>query len=154
MSDMLEAWDQAAPQSSSVTVEELDQAAAEMMRLREEYDKAKSVSVNLNKEYEKAKYKLMGLMELSGKSKFIVDGLGTFSRVTTKSYKVPTEFSDKKKLIDYFHSLGETEFYQFVTVHSATLNSYVNSQLEDNPNFHLDGCGEPKVSTDIRIRRK
>jgi len=66
---------------------------------------------------------------------------------------VPKDFESKKLVIDYFHSLGEHEFYQFVSVASGTLNSYVKAQLEEDPTFSMQGCGEPSISSDLRIKK-
>lgn len=150
--DALQAWNEVET-DNSITVAELDEAAKKFCDLRDEYDALSIVAKNKYKEVEQAKYELMQLMELSNKTKVLVEGLGTFSRVQTQSYKVPTDFENKKALIDHFKNLGETEFYRFVSVHSQTLNSYVKEQLENNPDFKLDGCGEPKISSDLRIRR-
>lgn len=149
----LDAWEQAAMETSSITTVELDTAAKVMQELREDYDEKKKKSSEAFAAYEEAKYLLLSMLTECGKTKYVVEGLGTVSKIFKKSTKVPKDVDSKRKMLQYFRDLGAEEYINFVSIHSATLNSYVNAQLEVNPDFILPGVGEQKITEELRFTK-
>lgn len=125
-----EAWAEEAAKGNSITVEELDTLCKEYKAARDYYDSTKEVSDRAYAERERLQGKVVEAMELAGKSKYVVEGVGTLYFNDKMSVRVPKDIEDKKTLFKFIlDKYGPTVYWDKVSIHSATLNSFYNEEL-------------------------
>lgn len=151
--DSLKAWEDAATEASGITTEQLDKKVVEFLELTEDYENKKEISTKAYNAVAKCKSEMQDLLEKCGKTKYLAEGLGTMSLVMKKSTKVPKDIANKKLMLGHFREMGEEAYINFVSIHSATLNSYINQQLEENPDFKMPGIEEQKITPEVRFRK-
>ena len=151
--DAANEWEKAASEASGITTEALDAKVLDMLKKRAEYEAKKEEASNLYKEYEQAEYELLETLQQCGKTKYIVEGVGTASVGMKKSTQVPKDVNSKREMLAYFQGLGEMEYLNFVSVNSMTLNSYINAQLENDPDFTIPGVGPQTISPTLRFTK-
>jgi hypothetical protein len=104
---------------------------------------------------EMLKAKVLAYMEASEIEKQHVPGFGTLSVQSMFSVRVPT--GDRKaEFFEYLKECGT--FEDLATVHSATLNSWYQQELEQaiaegRDDFRAPGIEEPKIVKRLNMRR-
>ncbi len=89
-----------------------------------------------------------------GKTKYFVDGLGTVSIVQKSSVTTPKSNEEKEALFGYIRDkFGVDGLTAMISVHSATLNSFVNKELDADPSLVIPGLTTPTVTTELRFRK-
>lgn len=151
--NILDMYEHVQQENAGITTNQLDAKVKQMVDAREDYEAKKKVSSEAFNEYEKYKFELLEMMSLCGKDKYLVDGLGTVSKNIKKTAQVPKDLADKQRLMTYFKELGEEVYYNTITIHSATLNSYIKTMVDEDPSFEMPGVGELKVSEEIRFTK-
>lgn len=157
-------WMEAQSEGTSITVEELDTLCKEFKEAQEVYQSAKAVSDAAYKEQERLKGKVVEAMELAGKSKYVVEGIGTFYFSDKMSVKVPKDLENKKAFFKYLHdTYGPVVYWDKISVHSATLNSFYNAELEQfnekakqglvSGDFHIPGLEAPTAMRSLNVRK-
>jgi hypothetical protein len=139
---------------TTVTTEQLDEAVEKLITLDKDYEEKKKISNDASAAYETQRSYVLSLLQSTGKTKYHVDGIGTVSMAIKTQVGVPKNPADKKLMLEYFQSLGPELFNHYATVNHMTLNSYVNQELELNPEFVLPGCGEKKETPELRFRKE
>lgn len=135
-----------------VSIEELDQAVLAFKESREDYEAKKKISNEADVECKLKKKKLLELLERAGKKSWEVDGVGKVTETIKMAVTTPKDFESKKQVIEYFRSLGDDLYYQYVSVNSQTLNGYYNKEKEINPDFHIPGLADPTADKNIQFR--
>lgn len=138
---------------TTVTTEDLDKAVLKLVDLDKDYEAKKKISSEADAAYETQRAYVLGLLQATGKSKYHVDGIGTVSMAIKSSIQTPKDPVSKKAMIEYFESLGPELFNHYVSVNSMTLNSYINQELELNPDFILPGCTNKTDRPELRFRK-
>jgi hypothetical protein len=139
---------------SNISTEQLDEEVRKLIEYEKDYDAKKKISNEADAVYETQRTYILGLLQALGKTKYFVDGLGTVSMAIKTSVTTPKSPQDKRAMIDYFLSLEEGHVYPaYLSVNSNTLNSYINQQLEMDPEFILPGCSEKKEKPELRFRK-
>lgn len=151
--DLTSQWEEQLPYEE-VSIQELDDAVAAFVAAREDYDAKKKISNEADAECKLLKRKLVELLNRSGKSNWEVDGLGKAIKTTKFSSRVPKDIAAKKQMLQYFRDLGPEVYLSMVSVNSATLNAYINQEIEHNPEFKLPGVEDPVGQENISFRRK
>lgn len=141
-------------ETETVSTQEFDQAVIELSKAQEEHDAIEKVLAEASQKKEGARSKLLALMEKSGKSKYQLDGYGSVSRTTKYSVTTPKDNDSKELMINHFRNLGKDFELTYLSVNSAQLNSYFNSNKEINPDFLIPGVGEPTVRQSIRFTKE
>lgn len=101
--------------------------------------------------------KQMDALELT---KQHIPGQGTIYVQTKYSVKTPKTMAEKLALFDYIKSTkGEETLNGLLSIHSATLNSFYDSELETakergDHRWALPGVGEPEMYKVIAARRE
>lgn len=150
METSLEDWQQ----PSNITIEQLDEAVCKLSSLERDYEEKKKISNEANAVYETQRTYLLNLLQSAGKTKFHVDGMGTVSVAIKAQVKTPKDPDSKKQMIEYFQSLRPELFYHYVSVNHMTLNSYVNEQLNTDPDFVMPGVGAKTETPELRFRKE
>jgi hypothetical protein len=156
-------WMKEAASDTKITVEELDSLCSEYKAALEVYQSAKAVSDVAYKEQERLKGKVVEALEQAGKSKYVVEGIGTFYFIDKMSVKIPKDLDQKKAFFKYLHdTYGDTVYWDKVSVHSATLNSFYNAELEQfnekakaglvSGDFHIPGLEAPTAMRSLGLR--
>lgn len=126
----IDQWQEESAKGSSITVEELDELCRQYKKTRDEYDAAKEVSDRAYAERERLQGKVVEAMELAGKSKYVVEGVGTLYFNDKMSVRIPKNIEAKKELFKFLlDKYGPTVYWDKVSIHSATLNSFYNEEL-------------------------
>ncbi len=100
---------------------------------------------------------LQGLQDLDKKKH--VSAMGTISRTSRTSVKIPQTPEDKEKLFAWIkEQWGDEGFYAHVSVNSQTLNALYNREYEKaredgNMDFSIPGVGEPVISYGLMRKR-
>lgn len=160
-----EMWAEEAAKGNSITVEELDELCRAYKKSRDEYDAAKEVSDAAYAERERLQGKVVEAMELAGKSKYVVEGVGTLYFNDKMSVRVPKDIESKKTLFKFLlDKYGPTVYWDKVSIHSATLNSFYNQELEAfneaskagniNGDFNFPGVEAPTAMRSLGLRKE
>lgn len=131
-----------------------DEAVRILAKAQEDYDQVELILKDASEKKEAARAAILDLMEKSGKSKYQLDGYGTVSRTEKYSITTPKDNDSKEKMLAHFSEKGRDFFLSYVSVNSATLNSYFNSSKEANPDFTIPGIGDPTVRQSIRFTKE
>jgi hypothetical protein len=138
--------------ASTITTEEIDKSVMLMKMAREKYDKAKKEAAFFHVEVDAAESKVLALLEQAGKTKYHVDDLGTVNIINKYSVKVPKETTNKQLLFDWISAKYGVETLQgMLSIHSATLNSFVNEQKEKNSLEEIPGLDAPTHEKIVRF---
>lgn len=137
-----------------VSTKEFDDAVKALAEATMEYDQVEVILKDASEKKEAARSKVLELMEKSGKTKYQLDGYGTVSVSRKYSVATPKDNDSKAEMLKYFRSLGADAYLSYVSVNSATLNSYINEQKEKDPTFNIPGVGEPNLIQTIRFTKE
>lgn len=140
--------------TEEVSTTEFDKAVVELATAQKAYEDAEALSKEASDQREVARATLLNLMAKSGKTKYQLDGYGTVSRSTKFSVAIPHDIDSKIEMLKHFRSLGEESYLAYVSVNSATLNSYFNENVEKNPEFLIPGVGQPTSRDSIRFTKE
>ena len=153
MDNVLDMYAHVAMDNSGVTTKDLDIKVQELKAAREDYDAKKKISGEAHAAYQKLQYELIETLQKCGKKSYKAEGVGSVSVVMKKSTSVPKDVESKKQMLQYFRELGETEYINIVSIHSGTLNSYINERVEADPNFTIPGVEKQKTTQELRFTR-
>lgn len=146
----LSAW----AEPSSITTEKLDDEVRKLIELDTDYEAKKKISSEAHEKYETQRTYVLALLKETGKTKYHVDGIGTVSMAIKTQVSSPKDPLSKRQMIDYFLGLEEGHVYAaYLSVNHNTLNSYINQQLEIDPDFVMPGAGEKKETPELRFRK-
>lgn len=137
----------------SISTQEFDRAVERMILLEEVKDQKKEEYKQADAAYERQRNTILGLLQKTNKTKYFVEGIGTVSRVVKYAVSLPKDPDEKVKVLNYFRSLGDDVYNNTVSIYYATLNAHFNSMREKDPNFSIDGLGEPSRNEEIRFRK-
>ena len=136
-----------------VSTAEFDDAVKKMMNFEEIRDTRKEALHSAQEDYDRQRHFVLSLLQKTNKTKYHIENIGTISRVVKYSVGMPKDPDLKKKVLDYFKNLGDDVFDSTVSIYYQTLNSYYNSMRENDPNFTIDGIGEPARNEELRFRK-
>ena len=140
---------------TSITTEQLDAAVKKLVELDADMEAKKKVYREADEKYETQRSYVLSLLQETGKTKYHVDGVGTVSMAIKTAVKVPKDPSDKRAMIDYFLKLEEGHVYPaYLSVNHNVLNSYINQQLEAEPEFKMPGVSEKTETPELRFRKE
>jgi len=148
----LDSWD-AETKVEEISVSELDAALKSYFHYRTCYEKAREDLDCELQLFDQAKEHLMSLLEAAGKRNWAVDDIGKITIAEKLTVKVPADIPSKVKMLEFFKARGEDVYNSMVTVNYMTLNSYYKQELENNPNFRIDGVEEGYVEKTLRFNR-
>ena len=138
----------------TVDVAAMDKMVHEYRQKRLAYEAKKQEAADLYHELEAAEDLVRNALLVTGKSKYFVDGVGTVSVVQKSSYQTPKTIEDKAQLFDYIQRKhGQEALMNYLSIHSASLNSFANKELESNPTLTIPGLNTPTVTTELRFRK-
>lgn len=141
-------WEQ-----KEVSVTELNQEVAKLVELDKIYEEKKRIYREADEAYEAQRVKILHILTEAGVDKYHAAGYGTISLAIKRMASVPKNPADKKKMLEYFESLGPELYNAYVTVNSQVLNSYIKEQSELDPNFKIPGIDEIKETPELRFRK-
>lgn len=146
-----ESWNR----SQEISTFEIDQAVMLMKTVRESYEAARAVAQKINEELEKVESHLISLLEQAGKSKYFVENLGTVNLMNKYSVKTPKELSQKEAFFAWISdNYGVETLKGMLSIHSATLNSFVNEVKTTNALTEIPGLDAPTHQKIIRFTAK
>jgi len=135
-------------------IAQMDSLVVKYREARVKYEEAKKAAAELYHEYEKLENQVLKALEVSGKSKYFVDGVGTVSTTIKHSFKVPSDPAEKVRLFEYIEKThGKDVLIGYLGIHSASLNSFANREMEGRPDFTIPGLGTPNTTTELRFRK-
>ena len=138
--------------SQELNIEQMDNLVLTMKEKRESYEKAKEESNRLYHLYAEAEEKVLNALTAFNKSKYFVDGIGTVSLVEKLSFTTPKENQDKAALFEFIgKKYGEETLKSMLSIHSQTLNSFANKEIEDDPGIKIPGLSEPTLRKELRF---
>ncbi len=142
-------------EATPLEVGQLDQMVQTYKELRAAHEAKKEEASEAFKLRAQAEQTLLQAMLSLGKTKYFVDGIGTVSLVSDSSVTTPKTNEDKEALFGYLEGkFGKDGMIAMLSVHSATLNSFVNKELEANPSLVIPGLSTPTVTTSLRFRKE
>jgi hypothetical protein len=139
-----------------ITVEALDQLAQEIVDLRKDYDDKKGIASEAYKKLDQKENELIEQMKKADKKQWRTEA-GLFSLRETFSVGVPKTLEAKQALFDYIQEkYGLEVAMDKFSMHSKTLNSFYNQELEasgDPSLFNLPGVDVPTSTTSVSFRK-
>lgn len=140
----------------SITVEELESYIQDMKIAQEDHARAKKLASEYNSFLEEKKRIVLTALDELGKTSYKSD-VGTVSKKTRWSWKVPKEETARKKYRDFLETRGE--FDSMWSIHSASMNSHCKALLEDaqtkgDIDFSIPGIEEPSASETISLTKR
>lgn len=147
-----EAW---ASAPEEISTAELDRQVEMLQALRKIYEKHKSAAKEANDAYEKQKNLVLELLDKAGKTKYFVEDLGTVNIVNKYMVRLPKDLSAKRDLFQWIKEKhGEDTLDGMVSIHSSTLNSFVNELKEIDASIEIPGLEPPTHERVIRFTPK
>lgn len=141
-------------QLGTLEVGQLDTMVATYRELRQIYEDQDKLAKEQYHRMKVAQDLVQQSLLALGKTKYFVDGIGTVSLVQKSSVTTPKTNEDKEALFAYIYSkFGEQGLIAMQSVHSTTLNSFVNKELENDPSLVIPGLSTPTVTTELRFRK-
>jgi len=142
---------------SDITVVQLDEQMKKMVDARNEYDAKKLISNEADAIAQAEKSNMLALLQKCGKTSYSATGLGSVSVIELLKVKMPSDFTEKKKLLDHLAAEGDDVLLNYFTVNYNSLNSYYNTKvteaLELGIIFDLPGVDLPTSEQQLRYRR-
>ncbi len=133
---------------------QMDQLVQKYTELRKVYEAKKAESAVAYHELEAAEKLVKDSLVSAGKSKYFVDGLGTVSLVEKYSFKTPKTPEERQHLFNYIESkYGHDVLMNYLTIHSASLNSFAKKEMEADGTLKIPGLETPTVDTELRFRK-
>lgn len=149
----MEVQDWIVPQQE-LSIAEMDNLVKTYREARLAYEKAKEESSRLYHILEEAENQVRNALTEAGKNKYFVDGVGTVSLAVKSSFTTPKTVEDKLKLFDYIKfKYGDEALINYLSIHSSSLNSFANRELESDPTLTIPGLTTPTVTTELRFRK-
>jgi len=140
--------------TEELSVAQMDALVTAYREKRLAYEKAKEESSKKYHELEEAESQVRNALQATGKNKYFVDGIGTVSLTIKSSFQTPKTGEDKTKLFEYIREThGEEALLNYLSIHSASLNSFANRELESDPTKQIPGLNTPTVTTELRFRK-
>lgn len=140
--DGVNAWND--PRTEEVSTFTMDAAVKTMQATRENYEALKKVASDAHARVEEAEMKLLGLLKKSGKSKYHVDGLGTVSIRNKYIVRTPKGLTEKQAFFEWVgKKYDQNTLLGILSVNHQTLNSFVNSEKEKDPQVDIPGLEAP-----------
>lgn len=141
-------------QTEALDLTQMDELVATYKALRTDYEEKKKIQAEAYHKYEEAESKLINALVSSGKSKYFVDGIGTVFLSSKSSVTTPKTVEEKAALFQYIQEkYGQEALMNYLGIHSGTLNSFVNKELENDPTLKIPGLTTPTVTTELRFRK-
>lgn len=141
-------------EEAPLEVAQMDKIVEDYRAKRLIYEAKKAESADAYHILEEAESLVRNSLLAAGKSKYFVDGVGTVSLVSKSSYQTPKTTEEKLMLFGYIESkYGAEALINFQSIHSATLNSFANKELESEPTLTIPGLSTPTVTTELRFRK-
>lgn len=140
-----------------VTLDTLNKLGLELKSLKETKDYYKKRIDQLNAGIKTHEIQIIAYLEASNMDRYHVPEFGTLSIRRRLSYKVPKEPYERERFFTYLRAKG---IYQdMVTVHSQTLNSWANKELEiakagGASDFEIPGLGEPTLYESLGVTKR
>jgi len=140
--------------TDSIEVAQMDDLVQKYRLLKETHEEAKKQAAEIYHKLEEAETQVINALTATGKSKYFVDGIGTVFVAQRVSYKTPKTLEDKLKLFAYIEkNHGKDALMNYLSIHSQSLNSFANKELEADPTKVIDGLETPTITTELRFRR-
>ena len=140
-----------------VTVEELDLLVSDIFTKKKEIEASELVTSGLNKELAVLKGRAVNYLTELGREDF-KSPYGNVSISQKWRINMPATDEDKAALFDWMRE--RQIFDRYATVNSNSLNSLYMAEWEDakkrgeGMTFSMPGIGEPKLFTDLGMRKK
>jgi|GEM_PF-5075479 len=133
----------------------LDRLVTSLRDLDNQLDISRKQQKTLNEDYRAVENELIHTLKAVNKDEFSVRNVGRIKIGSRTSVKTPKDEESKTLLMNYItEKYGDEVAFTYLTVNSATLNSFFKSELEsseDPAGFELPGIGAPVVSEFIRF---
>lgn len=150
MSD-LEQWD--AVDAEDISTQALDEATNAMLELWNTYEVKKKLASEALAEYEEAETVLMDLLKRAKKSKYFIDGVGTVSIRNQFVVRTPKTPEEKTALFNFIRdNKGPEALIGLVSINHQTLQAFVNSEKETNPEVIIPGLEAPTLRESLQFR--
>lgn len=132
----------------SIKVSDLENLAKDIATQRELCDQAAAAKKELDKELERLENKMIEVLNALDKSSYDAE-VGKFIISHRTSVRVPSNPEDKALFVEYLKQKGIAD--QMLTVHSATLRSFYQSEFDaakerGDLDFTIPGLGEPTIT--------
>lgn len=139
----------------SITIEQLEQMAAEIARQRECVEKIKKEKQAQDKILDELELKFIEALRECGKEKYQSE-VGTLYTSHRLSYRVPKTPEQRASFFEYLKQNGD--FDNLITVNSQTLNSYCKEKFElakqaGAEDFEIPGLEPPEVCEVLGFRK-
>ncbi len=114
-----------------VTTTELDALVKKFIDLRGDYEAKKKVASEASAVLDSAEAELLDLLKAANKTKYNVDGLGSVTKVSKLSFKVPKEPGSKAALFNYIlDNYGADVLLGLQSINSISLNAFFKDATE------------------------
>lgn len=138
-------------------VKDLDSLMKEVVKAREQYEEKKKISSECYSKLSGLEDQLTEAMQSLGKTKWSIDGVGSINLVNKFMVKVPDSIEDRRLLYEYIkNKYGEETVLKKFSVHSRTLNSFYNEEMENSEDpslFSLPGVDTPTHTVNLRFTK-
>ena len=147
-------WDEANVTASDISLADMDNFVKDFRDKEADYDTKKKVSNAAKVERDAAKAKVLSMLTATGRKSYKVEGLGTVTQVNLLKYRTPQTIEDKRAMLNYLATNYTPDVVTgLTTVQYQTLNSFINAEMESNPEFRLPGVEEPTAEQHLRFKK-
>ncbi len=156
MSDeLLNQWDQADTQSSTLTVEQMDQLVQDLRSTKTEYETAQEQADLVKARYSEAKDRVLKALVTLKRDNYSVDGHGPAYIYRKEVYTTPKTNQDKNALFTYIkEKYGPDALMSLVSINSQTLTSWANKETETGEVQAIPGLDQPTMIETLNFRKK
>ncbi len=137
----LTAW---LPATSPTSLEEMDTLVKDLADARRKHSEAKDIATDLWHKMEDIEQKVISALRANGKTKYEAEGVALVSVRIKDMFSTPKDIADKSALYAYIQGkYGAETLTSMLAIHSATLNSWANKEIESDPGLQIPGLALP-----------
>lgn len=138
------------------TLSEMNTLVSDLRDAVAEKKKAEDFASACEAKIKELKGKLSSYLNENNLDKYVVAGVGQIYLVKKESFTTPKTNEQKEQLFNYIkEKYGAEDLVAKLSIHSATLNSWANQEMEANasdPIFRIPGLDEPVQFTNLTFK--
>lgn len=142
-------------QAQPENIQQMDGLIKKLSEARRVYEVAKKESAKVYHQLEETQKEVINALKVNGRTKFECEGVALVQIRSKDVFETPKSHEQKKGLFDYiFKKYGEETLTNMLSINHQTLNSWANSEIENDPGLTLPGLNQPTSVETLYFTKK
>lgn len=132
----------------------MDELVREIKDARQLYEAFKEQASEAHAKKQALEKKMIDYLKSSGRTAYECEGVANVYFYTKEVYETPKTVAEKQLLFDYIEDkYGADALRSLQSIHSSTLNSWANKEVETGEVMQIPGLGQPTVTEVFNFRK-